>query len=254
MDRLGANVNSQRPPMGTIALTGRAAGAYFVSIVTNDRTLDASAPSNATKGVTKLAARMVTIASRVSRCGAVLHLTATGVGITTEAQLPAQPLLARAYIEDDRPSMPSFPALPANVVIAPPYRDTVESMLLSSATFRHQCSRIGRADYLHVVIERSLAPGNNSGAAVTRITRRPSGGLDANVRVGYLGDPVELVAHEFEHLLEQLDGVDLASMAARPATGVHATSPSGHFETDRAIAVGRKVAHEVYGSGRKQGN
>jgi hypothetical protein len=197
---------------------------------------------------------MVTIASRVSRCGAVLYLTVTGLGMTTEAQSPAQPLLARAYIEDDRLSIPSFPALPANVVIAAAYRDIVKSMLLSSATFRRQCSRIGRADYLHVVIEWSLAPDKNGGAAVTRITRRPSGGLDANVRLGYLGDPVELIAHEFEHLLEQLDGVDLASMAARPATGVHAISPSGLFETDRAIAAGRKVAHEVYGSGRKQGN
>src|SRR5258708_9717601 len=121
MDGLGANVNSQRPPMGTIALTGRAAGAYFVSIVTNDRTLDATAPSNATKGVTKLAARMVTIASRVSRCGLLLYLTVTCLSVTTEAQSPPQPLLARAYIYDYRPSLPSFPSLPASVVLLRPY-------------------------------------------------------------------------------------------------------------------------------------
>jgi hypothetical protein len=177
----------------------------------------------------------------------------TGLGMTTKAQSPAQPLLARAYIEDDRLSIPSFPALPANVVIAATYRDIVESMLLASATFRRQCSRIARADHLHVVIERSLVPGKTGEDALTRITRRPSGDLDANVTVGYLGDPVELIPHEFEHLLEQLDGVDLASMAARPATGVHAISPSGHFETDRAIAAGRKVAREVYGPSRKRG-
>src|SRR5258708_18120662 len=158
---------------GNNGVTGRGAGAYFVFIVTNDRTLDATAPSNATKGVTKLTARMVTIASRVSRCGVLMYLTVTGLGVTTEAQSPAQPLLARAYIEDDRPSMPSFPALPANVVSAAPYREIVESMLLSSATFRRQCSRIGRADYLHVVIERSLAPDNNGGAGVTPGARLP---------------------------------------------------------------------------------
>jgi hypothetical protein len=197
---------------------------------------------------------MITIASRVSRCGTVLYLMVAGLGISLRAQSPAQPLLARAYIEDERLSMPSFPAPPPNVVIARAFGDTIEFMLLSSATFRRQCSRIARADQLHVVIKRSLVAGGLDGNAVTQITRRPSGDVDANVTVGYLRDPVELIAHEFEHLLEQLDGVDLASMAARPATGVHAIFPSGHFETDRAVAAGRTVAREVYWSGRKRGN
>jgi hypothetical protein len=56
---------------------------------------------------------------------------------------------------------------------------------------------------------------------------------------------VLLIAHEFEHILEQLDEVDLPSMAARPATGVHTVPGSDHFETDRAIAAGRAVRAEV---------
>ena len=65
------------------------------------------------------------------------------------------------------------------------------------------------------------------------------------MQLGPSGDPVMLIAHEFEHILEQLDGVDLRSMATRVATGVHLVPGSGHFETDRAIAAGRQVADEV---------
>ena len=56
---------------------------------------------------------------------------------------------------------------------------------------------------------------------------------------------IELIAHEFEHILEQLDSVDLAAMAARSGTGVRAVSELGHFETDRAIAAGRRVESEM---------
>ena len=74
---------------------------------------------------------------------------------------------------------------------------------------------------------------------------RRSAGIEADVQLGPSGDPVLLIAHEFEHILEQLDGVDLPSMATRVATGVRLVPESGHFETDRAIAAGRQVASEV---------
>ena len=90
-----------------------------------------------------------------------------------------------------------------------------------------------------------MLPGMAPDEAMTRIVRRPDGVIDAGVQVGSAGDPVLLIAHEFEHILEQLDGVDLPSMAARPATGVRLVSGSGHFETERAIAAGRRVADEV---------
>jgi len=54
-----------------------------------------------------------------------------------------------------------------------------------------------------------------------------------------------LIAHEFEHIIEQLDGVDLPLMASRTASGVHRVPGSEHFETDRAIAAGHRVSEEV---------
>ena len=81
--------------------------------------------------------------------------------------------------------------------------------------------------------------------AQTRIVWRPDGGIEAGVQVGLSGDPTLLIAHEFEHILEQLDGVDLPLMASRAGSGVHRVAGSEHFETDRAIAAGRRVLEEV---------
>ena len=135
--------------------------------------------------------------------------------------------------------------LPANVVIAGNYRPAVAAMLRYSPTFRRQCSRIALTPDLRVEITASLLPGLLPDEALTRIVRRPAGRMEADVQLGTIGDPVLLIAHEFEHILEQLDGVDLAMMASRTATGVHRRPGSEHFETDRAIAAGRRVADEV---------
>ncbi len=52
----------------------------------------------------------------------------------------------------------------------------------------------------------------------------------------------ELLGHEFEHLIEQLDGVDLSAMARG---GEARRLTDGAFETERAIAAGQQVAGEV---------
>jgi hypothetical protein len=135
--------------------------------------------------------------------------------------------------------------LPANILVPDVYRPAVAAMLRYSPTFRTQCNRLARRPDLQIVITTSLLPGMDRDEAVTRIVRRPNGAMEADVQLGALGDPVLLLAHEFEHILEQLDGVDLVSMASRSATGVHQVPGSEHYETDRAIAIGRRVADEV---------
>ena len=55
-------------------------------------------------------------------------------------------------------------------------------------------------------------------------------------------DATELIAHELEHILEQLDGVDLQAQAGN---GVVWKAGDGVFETRRAIEAGRRVAREV---------
>jgi hypothetical protein len=174
--------------------------------------------------------------------GAILLLLSTAV--------PAQQMfasnVARVYVDDGDESRllaRSDRQRPSNVAFPAAYDDDIELMLRSSPTFRAQCDRIARAGHLHVAIQQSLfAPAQS---AVTHLTRQPGGHLEADVEVGPLGDPILLIAHEFEHIIEQLDGVDLTVLAARQGTGVRTDPKSGHFETDRAIAVGRRVAREV---------
>ena len=54
----------------------------------------------------------------------------------------------------------------------------------------------------------------------------------------------ELLAHEFEHILEQIEGLDLRRLARVKGSGVHEVEYAV-FETDRAQAAGRVVAAET---------
>jgi hypothetical protein len=55
---------------------------------------------------------------------------------------------------------------------------------------------------------------------------------------------MELLAHELEHIIEQLDGIDLAAKAAVARSGVR-ECVDGSFETSRAVRVGTLVALEA---------
>lgn len=163
---------------------------------------------------------------------------------------PAQPPVASAVVQpygdensESRTVFSTPVTLPANVSIPAAYDDLVEEMLRSSPTFRAQCSRLARASHLHVSLQRSLLAPPQS--AVTRLVRHTDGRLDAEVEIGHVGDVVLLIAHEFEHIIEQLDDVNLAAMADRSGTGVHMDPATGHFETERAIAIGQRVAREA---------
>ena len=56
---------------------------------------------------------------------------------------------------------------------------------------------------------------------------------------------IEYFAHELEHVVEQLDRVDLARASASHVHGASATGRPPVFETRRAIVIGRLVANEV---------
>ena len=145
-------------------------------------------------------------------------------------------------------AIPRQLATPQNLVVAAMYRPLVESMLRQSPTFRRQCVRIAAAApslTVHLAITKP-SPGYDV-RATTHMTRDANGRLSAAIQIAPLHDVEELIAHEFEHIIEQLDGVDLAAHAAQRHTGVFAT---GHrrdiFETMRARRAGRKVVSELW--------
>ena len=135
--------------------------------------------------------------------------------------------------------------IPDNLQVDAAYRPLLQWMLERSATFRRQCLRVAGNPRLTV---RLYPPGTSWTRGARALTRfdRTADALVAEIHLSRLNDEVELIAHEIEHVIEQLDEVDLHSLAELPGTGVHQTLSTGEtFETSRAAQVGLRVAREV---------
>lgn len=140
---------------------------------------------------------------------------------------------------------PGYAVIPSNLHVSSVYRELVERMLSRSPTFRRQILRISGAQDLTVAV-RAAAPWPRSIRASTRFVRDRNGHLSASIGIAPLTDHTELIAHEIEHVIEQLDEIDLSAKAARQNSGVRATpGTDGLFETTRAMRIGRQVALEV---------
>ena len=151
---------------------------------------------------------------------------------------------ARIFIDDGVwPSRSD--ELPSNIAAPDVLREVASAMLRVSPTFRRQCARLAGARDLVVTVDHTQMAGSRPYVASTRIHRLGDRRLKAEVHIGPGGNREELLAHEFEHIIEQLDGIDLAALAKRPGTGVHLVPNESEFETDRAVIVGRQVAREL---------
>lgn len=74
--------------------------------------------------------------------------------------------------------------------------------------------------------------------------RRQGYAIHAEVHLPPSNALIELVGHEFEHVIEQIEGLDLKRLARVKGSGVREAEPRV-FETDRAQSAGRVVAAEV---------
>ena len=153
--------------------------------------------------------------------------------------------VVRVYVPVEARSAWSL-TLPPNLKIPDMYRSYVESMLRLSPTFRRQCRRLANALGLTVVLRQFLTRPPDRVRAQTSFWTDRDGRLYATVETRALEDQVELIAHEIEHVIERLDGVDLRARAALPGTGVRLCDGSDDaFETIRARRAGLAVAEEV---------
>jgi hypothetical protein len=132
--------------------------------------------------------------------------------------------------------------IPANIQVAHDLARVLEDIYRRSATFRAQCERIAAADSLSVKLRIDTAMPSRC-RAYTIVQRR---GYDivADVRLPPTNALIELIGHEFEHLLEQIEGIDLKRLARVKGSGVHAVEGRA-FETDRAQAAGLLVLAET---------
>lgn len=127
--------------------------------------------------------------------------------------------------------------------IPPVYRTLLADMWRGSATFRRQWIRIAHARVRITIVfdARCVA---DTAHAQSEISRKK--GLRVRVALRNADrSAIEYLAHELEHVLEQLDDVDLAHAVDSHVHGVSTTGEPARFETRRAIVVGKLVAREV---------
>jgi len=129
--------------------------------------------------------------------------------------------------------------------------DVVADLCRRSPTFRRQVARLADADGLTVTVRLGAFQPTSSWRAQTVITQVGGHVRSADVQVP-AGDGrlvAELIAHEFEHILEQLDGVDLKRWVGSSGVRRVGAPETGPIETERANQVGRLVAGEYAGAG-----
>lgn len=132
--------------------------------------------------------------------------------------------------------------VPANIQLLHDIELAIQLIYDKSPSFRTQLARIAGADHLRVTIQIDPSiPGRCR--AFTRLQRRGQT-IRAEVHIPPSSDHAELLAHELEHILEQIEGVDLYSLAKLRDSGVWAVD-FAVFETDRAQAAGRTVRAET---------
>jgi hypothetical protein len=134
-------------------------------------------------------------------------------------------------------------SVPRNVALASDLGRAFQHIYERSPTFRAQCERIGEAANLRVRVRLNTVLPRNC-RALTTIERYGAGMIRADVYLPPGSDYSELIAHEFEHLLEQIEGLNLRRLSRLRGSGVREVDRE-LFESDRAQAAGRIVYDEV---------
>jgi hypothetical protein len=132
--------------------------------------------------------------------------------------------------------------VPPNLHLPATTRALVECMWATSPTFRRQCARLAESSVVITVafgLPRHLM---SKAHAFTRMEFRDGFVTKALVLLAF--EAPDPLAHEFEHVLEQMDGVDVRGAVERRVRGAHRTD-HGDVETARAVAIGRAVAQEM---------
>jgi hypothetical protein len=124
----------------------------------------------------------------------------------TAAGLPDSPPLGRLKDRDEPGPGPQGP--PANLW-AGAFQTLVDHMWQASPTFRRQSARLGTAPALTVTVRAESVRTRSDIRAFTIMRREKATLVAAGINLLAVADAVELIAHEIEHVIEQLDGVEL---------------------------------------------
>ena len=123
------------------------------------------------------------------------------------------------------------------------FQAVVEGMCQRSPAFRRQIARIGAARTVRVRVLPEDRPRPTAGVdARTAFTFDGGTLVSAHVYLRMTPQVPRFIAHEIEHILEQLDGIDLRAQAGN---GVVWKSNDTTFETRRAIEAGLLVERDI---------
>lgn len=142
------------------------------------------------------------------------------------------------------PAPPLQAQRPSAINVADRFRPSVAEALEVSPTFRQQWERIAAERLVNVYVYQSAPSKDLSRRASTEFRRYSSGLLHAVVEIPAGDDHVELLAHEFEHVIEQIERIDLRALVRAGSPGVK-LRPDGAFETLRAQQAGIAAALEA---------
>ena len=131
-----------------------------------------------------------------------------------------------------------------SIQVVPELRTDVADMLQRSPTFLAQYRRIAESGSIVVGVRIDPTLCGSSFRARTTFRRYKSGLIVVEVSIGPGSKQAEWIAHEFEHILEQLDGRNLTELARANAKDVW-YSGGDVIETGRAIRAGRAVRDEL---------
>lgn len=190
------------------------------------------------------ASRLIRLAVTVFVTNSVLVVSAFAQSDTSRAPILWSTNVVRVYAPVESRASSGL-LVPQNLRVPPAYRPYVEMMVRWSPTFRRQCLRLANAPWLTIVLRPLPARPSEFVRARTHFSIDSRSQMTATMTIGAVDDQVELIAHEIEHVIEQLDGVDLRARARLPATGVTSCDDDSGYETIRAIRAGRAAADEV---------
>lgn len=145
-----------------------------------------------------------------------------------------------------RDATPPSPGPPTNFHVDEIPQPLVTALLARSETFRRQWDTINASRLIRVRVLSTLGLQDGSRArARAQVSRYAFGSLRATIEIPAAADMTELLPHELEHVIEQLEGMDLPGLAQRGEQGV-VEIRRGVYETARARAAGLQVMREVY--------
>lgn len=133
--------------------------------------------------------------------------------------------------------------------MSPELQAIVHALWHRSPIFRRQVARVSQEVDLDITLDTWTSSAHSDWRADTLLRHEQGRLRRATVRIRFPNREhtiVELIAHELEHIVEQLDGVSLPEAARRSAgpAGAVRQSVRGHFETERAHRVGLAVLAE----------